>query len=939
VVFVGGPSENTATAGALDTLRAPSPAGLASGGYELAAGDFGGIGMIALSGVDTDGTFYAAQTLRQLVVATKSGHALHDLAIRDWPAAPLRGVIEGFYGPPWSTADRLSQFDFYAATKQNIYVYSPKDDPYLRAQWRDPYPADQLAVIKQLVTRATQDHVKFTYALSPGLSVCYSSDSDEQALVTKFDSMYAIGVRSFSIPLDDISYTNWNCAADKTKFGIGGAAAGTAQSYLLNRIQQDFIAKHPDVAPLQMVPTEYSDVADSPYKTAIRTDLDQHVVVGWTGVGVIAPVITSAQTKAAKQVYGHQILIWDNYPVNDYVTDRLLLGPYVGRDPAITGEIAGLTANPMIEAEPSKIAEFTSGDFLWNPAAYNAADSWEASLRSLGGSATPWLKVFAENNYSSRIDTTESPTLTPLIAALWQAYNNHQDITRPAAALSAYFDTMAATPAQLRSTLDDPAFLTEVQPWLDKLGQYGGAGKTAVALLLAQVRGDSGAVTTLRAQLSADRTALNAIPQQVAVGVLDPFIYQVLLDTVPPLGPQVSFQPGSLRLKPGASAPATVRLNAPDSASAVTVSWRATPSAGLTVTPASGSVSVPAHGSATVSVTVSAPAPDTAAVRQVVVTGTASAGAPVVDSALPVQVSSGTGSTHVLIANYSEPTVTDVDVATGKPTAVPTGINPGEVVTSQDGTRAYTADQGSNTVSVIDVATSTRVATVKVGDIPSGEAITPDGKTLWVADYGDDTVQPIDTATNAAGPPLKVGGGPENMAISPDGSTLWVADRNDNAVTAVDLATKTAGAEIPAGAQPFNVVVSPDGSTAYVSDSGASAVTPIDTAKRTALPTLQLTESGTTLGLAISPDGSTLWVTTGDEVARLDTATGREAPAIDLGNSPDDIGLDWNGATAYVACDANNTLIPVDSATGKAAPAITTGAYPIAVAATGVPLS
>ena len=65
--------------------------------------------------------------------------------------------------PPWSTADRLAQFDFFAATKQNTYVYSPKDDPYLRAKWREAYPSDQLAVIKQLVDRATSDHVEFTY--------------------------------------------------------------------------------------------------------------------------------------------------------------------------------------------------------------------------------------------------------------------------------------------------------------------------------------------------------------------------------------------------------------------------------------------------------------------------------------------------------------------------------------------------------------------------------------------------------------------------------------------------------------------------------------------------------------------------------------------------------------------------------------------------------
>src|SRR6185437_1980296 len=163
------------------------------------------------------------------------------------------------------------------------YVYSPKNDPYLRDQWRDPYPPAQLAVLKTLVERATANPVQFTYALSPGLSVCYSSASDVQALVAKFQSLWDIGVRSFSIPLDDISYTHWNCVADQAKVGTGGGAAGAAQAYLLNEVQRDFIATHLGAQRLQMVPTEYSNIADSPYQPAIRPQLDPAVVVGWTG--------------------------------------------------------------------------------------------------------------------------------------------------------------------------------------------------------------------------------------------------------------------------------------------------------------------------------------------------------------------------------------------------------------------------------------------------------------------------------------------------------------------------------------------------------------------------------------------------------------------------------------------------------------------------------
>ena len=526
-VWIGGPSENAASAGALTALGIAGPAGLAADGYVLGIGrDSNDQARIVLSGVDATGTFYAAQTLRQLIVARSGQNWLPGVAIRDWPSTPLRGVIEGFYGPPWSTADRLSQFDFYAATKQNTYVYSPKDDPYLRAKWRQPYPADQLAVIKQLVDRATSDHVQFTYALSPGLSVCYSSDADEQALVQKFQSMWDIGVRAFAIPLDDISYTTWNCSADQDKWGTGGAAAGAAQAYLLNRVQHDFIDTHPGAARLEMVPTEYYNVSDSPYKTAIRDDLDPKVIVEWTGVGVVPATITATQAQQAQQVFAHDILVWDNYPVNDYTTNRLLLGPYTGRDAGMTQHVVGVTANPMIEAEPSKIAEFTSGAYLWNSGTYDAHAAWLAAIQSLGQSAAPALKVFAENNYSSILNAAESPVLTPLIDAFWTAYDSSGDLGTAARKLRDYFDAMGAAPAQLSQGMDDPAFMSEAGPWIDKLGLDGRAGRTAVDMLTAQRAGDGATAWQDRLAFEALRKQLAAIPQVVAPGVMDPFIRQ-----------------------------------------------------------------------------------------------------------------------------------------------------------------------------------------------------------------------------------------------------------------------------------------------------------------------------------------------------------------------------------------------------------------------------
>ncbi|MEU5723667.1 beta-N-acetylglucosaminidase domain-containing protein [Micromonospora sp. NPDC047738] len=526
ILYIGGPSENSASDEALQEIGIAADAtGLPRDGYVLGIGKGSdGNARVVLDGVDPTGTFYAAQTLRQLLVPHSGRDVFPAVAIRDWPAMPLRGVIEGFYGQPWSQQDRLSQLEFYGRTKQNIYVYSPKDDPYLREQWRQAYPPDKLGPIQELVATATSNHVEFTYALSPGLSVCYSSDRDKRALVDKFQSLWNIGVRSFAIPLDDISYTTWNCAEDAAKFGTGGGAAGAAQAFLLNRVQHEFIATHPGAERLQMVPTEYYDVSDSPYKTALRTQLDPAVIVEWTGVGVVAPVITTVQAKSAREVFDHDILVWDNYPVNDYVTNRLLLGPYVGREPGIGQHLVGVTANPMVQAEASKIAEFTSGAFLWNPEAYDAARAWEAALQDIGGPAWPALKVFAENNYSSNIDPVESPTLKPMIDAFWSAYERGEGLKSAAAGLEDYFGRMASSPAALRTGLRNQAFLDEVKPWLDKLGRYGQAGQHAVRMLLAQRAGDGNAAWAERQALNTARAQADAISQSVAPGVMPSFL-------------------------------------------------------------------------------------------------------------------------------------------------------------------------------------------------------------------------------------------------------------------------------------------------------------------------------------------------------------------------------------------------------------------------------
>ncbi|WP_165549986.1 beta-N-acetylglucosaminidase domain-containing protein [Kribbella speibonae] len=498
----------------LRALRVADSTGLPVEGYVLAAGrDRHDRGHVVLDGVDSDGTYYAAQSLAQLIQARPGRDWMPGVAIRDWPTMRYRGAIEGFYGTPWSHADRLDELSYLGDHRMNTYEYAPKDDPYHREQWRDPYPADKLAQLAELVTRARQNKVDFTFALSPGLSICYTSDADFQALVAKFQALYDVGARSFNVPLDDIDYNSWHCDADKTKYGTGGGAAGRAQSDLLNRVQREWVETKADVAPLQMVPTEYYNVSETPYKKALREQLDTDVVVHWTGIGVVPRTITAAQAAQAKAVFGHDILIWDNYPVNDYAAGRLLLAPYSGREPAIADHVAGVISNPMNQAAVSKIALYSFAELGWNPAKYDADASWRRALAEQAGgnqATAAALQVFADlNTYDGTLHPESAPVFGAAVEHFWQRWRSGQR-AQAIAGLRPRVAAITAAPGTIRAGAD-PAFAAEAESWLKATELWGQAMGRALDLLAAMDAGDGASAWTKRQQMSGLVTAAKAI--------------------------------------------------------------------------------------------------------------------------------------------------------------------------------------------------------------------------------------------------------------------------------------------------------------------------------------------------------------------------------------------------------------------------------------------
>ena len=226
---------------------------------------------VVIAGNDESGLFYGVQTLLGMMREGK----LEACTITDWPDVPFRGTVEGFYGTPWSHEARKSQLEFYGRNKMNVYIYGPKDDPWHRDKWREPYPEVEANRIAELVEVAKKNSVNFYWAIHPGVDIKWN-DEDRDYLMAKLEVMYQLGVRSFAVFFDDI----W-----------GEGAKADKQAALLNYIDDNFVQVKKDVAPLILCPTEYNKGwanEQGGYLRTLGSNLNKGIEVMWTGNSVVA---------------------------------------------------------------------------------------------------------------------------------------------------------------------------------------------------------------------------------------------------------------------------------------------------------------------------------------------------------------------------------------------------------------------------------------------------------------------------------------------------------------------------------------------------------------------------------------------------------------------------------------------------------------------------
>ena len=407
-----------------------------------------------------------------LSIFSTSAVSAAPVPLRGVPAAagaaiPLCGVIEGFYGTPWTEDARLDMISFCGRTGFNAYIYAPKDDPYHREKWREPYPEGELADLSRLVAAAQKNGVRFIFAVSPGLDLHFGAgeDADCAAMLAKFEALYQLGVRDFAIFFDDI----------ESRDGAGQAA-------FLRAVDTDLRARHSDIHSLITVPTEYSydtmqDGQGSPtaYTRAFAAGLTgTDILVLYTGDGVAKGGLTAESLASARSLYGGRPLgLWWNYPVSDYDEAKLALGP-IEKLPLDGGGVPAIFYNPMKHERLSKIALATGAALARNPETYDPEAAWHQAIQTYAVAESRAAESLAAKRTTMESRASEAAAIdqgAPEAVTLSRLHD-----------LDARLSAIEQDADSLEQNIDD-ATLDECRPQIQRLKRMADAARCGLRIL------------------------------------------------------------------------------------------------------------------------------------------------------------------------------------------------------------------------------------------------------------------------------------------------------------------------------------------------------------------------------------------------------------------------------------------------------------------------
>jgi YVTN family beta-propeller protein len=221
-------------------------------------------------------------------------------------------------------------------------------------------------------------------------------------------------------------------------------------------------------------------------------------------------------------------------------------------------------------------------------------------------------------------------------------------------------------------------------------------------------------------------------------------------------------------------------------------------------------------------------------------------------------------------------------------------------------TRAYVTNNDDHTVTVIDTATASVIATIPVAAGPAGVAVTPNGRFVYVVNQQANSVSVISAATNTVVATIPVGSFQREIAITPDGAFAYVSGGAGSNIVVIDTATNTVVTTIPVSS-PFMIALAPSGNLGYVTHGAiVNGVTVINTTTNSVVTNIPIPVD-VAGAVTVTPNGAFVYVaclsfTTGSKLAVIDTATNTVVAFVPLpGTFAPGLAITPNGAFAYVA--------------------------------------
>lgn len=386
---------------------------------------------VIILGENTDAAFCGLASLEQML--DEKQRELPCVTLYDYADVRDRGIIEGYYGVPYSEEVTEDLFRFMARYKMNSYMYGAKSDPYHSRYWEKPYPKTITPeqkktgmmtqdMMRNMAKVATENKVNFIWAIHPGTSFFdVSNDSVLDRIMEKYESMYSLGIRQFGVFVDDCGVPD-----DTASLNLGARRLTSLQMRVDRRWNRKGVAPTDTVKPLHYVPQLYAyswvsrDKAERFFQALRKTP--EKTVIYITGRAVWT-VPNNEDPGLVGKWLGREVGWWWNYPCNDNDMDKIFVSDMYtnfhdeahidnnARLPASLG-VKTLISNPMQQGAASKIALFSIGDYAWNNSAFSAQKSFMASVPAVTGrkyaeaflTVLPYLRHY---DYSSPWPTTE----------------------------------------------------------------------------------------------------------------------------------------------------------------------------------------------------------------------------------------------------------------------------------------------------------------------------------------------------------------------------------------------------------------------------------------------------------------------------------------------------------------------------------------------------